>query len=207
MEKLQRAGWDARGIEPAAQAVAAAQAQGLAVQQGSMEDIDLPEETLDAVFAWMVLEHLIDPRRALETIRGLLKPDGVVCLSVPNFGSWERHLFKQNWFAYDAPRHLHHFRPRVLRRLLTEAGFHDIRIIHQHNIRNLYGSMAVWLRSRNSQSRLADRLMDWMSVAPPLPVALLFAPVGIFLAWCRQGGRLTVIARKSPGARVPVRPV
>jgi len=55
---------------------------------GDLEHLDwqgsFAEERFDAVIAADVLEHLTDPWRCLENIRGLLRPEGFIVLSIPN---------------------------------------------------------------------------------------------------------------------------
>jgi SAM-dependent methyltransferase len=196
LKKLETAGWQARGIEPAAAAAKQAIDRGLNASVATIEDANFEPESFDAIFLWMVLEHLIDPRTALQRISDWLRPGGWLCLSVPNYGSWERRIFGKYWAAYEAPRHLHHFQTTILKRLLRETGFVNVRVLHQRNIRNYYGSIAAWLLSRDPRSRWGHRLLNWVAGSPPLPIALGLAPLGLILAGLRQGGRLTVIARK-----------
>ena len=42
---------------------------------------------------------------------------------MPNWDSWQRRAFKENWTPLDVPRHLTHFSPRSLRLVAREAGF------------------------------------------------------------------------------------
>jgi ubiquinone/menaquinone biosynthesis C-methylase UbiE len=53
---------------------------------GSIYDIPYPEAAFDAVFAYTVLEHLRDPRRALREMRRVLKSGGVVGIYDPDYG-------------------------------------------------------------------------------------------------------------------------
>src|SRR5262249_40014745 len=75
---------------------------------------------------WHVLEHVSNPVEVLETLRGHLKPDGVLVVSVPNFRSWQSAFFRGRWFHLDPPRHLIHFEPDTLRDCLSRAGLEKI---------------------------------------------------------------------------------
>jgi len=127
-----------------------------------------------------------------------LVPGGKFYFSVPNFGCVERVLFGRHWSAWEAPRHLHQFRPKILRKILTEAGFEDIEVIHQRNIWNYYGSVGAWLLARNPDSQMGRTLTSWFADSPPFLVHVALAPLGILLAMLRQGGRISVTAQK-PG--------
>ena len=55
---------------------------------GDLERLDwadtFGEERFDVIIAADVLEHLSDPWRCLEAIRGLLRPEGFIVISIPN---------------------------------------------------------------------------------------------------------------------------
>ena len=205
--KLALQGWDAEGYEPASQAVEIARLSGARVHQGGVDDIQCDSDSLDAVIAWMVLEHLHDPVVAIRSLSDLLHDGGVLYLSVPNYGSWERAFFGRHWIAHEVPRHLHHFTSRRLRRMLHDAGFESVNVIHQHNVRNIFGSLGAWLRSVRPGSRMGAVLLECFTKDPPLWRHLACAPVAKVLAMLRQGGRLTIVARKvdrkSPQKRLP----
>lgn len=54
--------------------------------KGNIEVIDLPyKDYFDVIICADVLEHLVDPWATLAKIKGYLKKDGKIILSVPNF--------------------------------------------------------------------------------------------------------------------------
>ena len=60
--------------------------------------LPFPENLFDCVVITEVLEHLIAPYRALEEIRRILKPKGILIISVPNnmnFSNLLMHLMKK----------------------------------------------------------------------------------------------------------------
>jgi hypothetical protein len=46
----------------------------------------------------------------------------VLALAVPNYSSLQRTIFGRHWFHLDCPRHLYHFRKRLLLTWLDENG-------------------------------------------------------------------------------------
>jgi glycosyltransferase involved in cell wall biosynthesis len=82
----------------------------------------------DVVILGDVIEHLADPLGALRHAVSLLRPDGEILLSVPNFGHWYPRLrVGTGLFGYDRrgildDTHLRFFTRRSLLRLVRRAG-------------------------------------------------------------------------------------
>lgn len=201
LQQLRGLGWECVGIEPAAEVASRAAERGFDVRVGSLESsVSADTQTFapnsfDAVFAWMVIEHLHDPIATLRVVRELLKPDGMLSLSVPNFGCWEQRAFGRFWYALQLPTHLQHFTVASLRRLLEISGFELVELIHQRNVNNLVGSTGLWLRTKFPRWSLGERLIRWTDNPSALGLCLM-APVARLLAMLRQSGRLTVVARR-----------
>ncbi|MEZ6063171.1 MAG: class I SAM-dependent methyltransferase [Planctomycetaceae bacterium] len=193
--KLRDAGWDVQGVEPGAGPVDVARAAGLNVHHGSLDSFDLNAGHFDLVAAWMVLEHVPDPRTTLRQMFDRLQPGGRLLLSVPNAGCWEPAFFGADWDTWDLPRHLHHITPKSIRRLLTECGFEHVNIQHQRTLLNVIGSLGVSMRRRRPGSRIGYWFWNYPN-APKLWLQLLLAPAAHLLAFLHQSGRLTISAIK-----------
>lgn len=192
--KLRDAGWSAEGIELVESAAVEAQSMGFPTHVGTLESAKLVPDSYHGAFAWHVLEHLPDPRATLIEFHRALKNDGVLAFSVPNVSCWEPVIFGRSWCVWELPRHLQFYGPASIRRLLTETGFDDIRIVHQRTLLNVVGSVALLLKRVSPNSKLARKMQAYPD-HPSMWWQLLLAPAAIFLATIRQGGRLTVIAR------------
>lgn len=201
LQQLRDRGWECVGIEPANEVASRAAECGFDVRVGSLESaVSADPQTFasgsfDAIFAWMVVEHLHDPVATLRLARELLKPGGTLSFSVPNFGCWERRAFGQFWYALQLPTHLQHFTSTSLRRLVEISGFERLELIHQRNVNNLVGSLGLWLRAKIPRWSLCERLIRWTDNPSALGLCLL-APLGRLLAFVRQSGRLTIVARR-----------
>lgn len=91
---------------------------------GGLEAVD-PQAEVGGVCFWDVLEHIPDPGAFLRSASGVLAPDGVVVLSMPNLGGTTSLMFGLRWPYYDFDRygHIHHLRPTHLTTLLRANGF------------------------------------------------------------------------------------
>jgi SAM-dependent methyltransferase len=131
-----RRGWSVVGTE-IGDAARAARAAGVDIRDSLEAASD--RAPYAAVTMWHSLEHLRDPRRALDLARRLLAPGGVVIVAVPDAGGHQARFFGPGWFHLDVPRHLYHFDDRSLSRLLEATGFAVVRRLHQELEYDLLG--------------------------------------------------------------------
>ena len=116
-------GWEAWGVEPSGFAAEFARDRlGLRVIQGTLEDADLPEDNFDAVVMGDVIEHLPDPGAALERIRRLLRPRGVLYLALPDSGSAVARALGARWWSV-LPTHVQYFTRPSMARLLSRHHY------------------------------------------------------------------------------------
>jgi SAM-dependent methyltransferase len=171
--ELLRLGFEAVGIEPNPEAVALAQRRGLPVSTGSSEEPGYPPGSFDTLILNQVIEHLVDPVRAIAMLRSLLRPDGRMIVLTPNVSGWPRRAFGVEWAHWHPPYHVHLFGARQLNRALTEGG------LQVESIRTLTPAFWVtasvklmWHRSRSTGWCLPTT--GWQ---PPHIVRLALAPV------------------------------
>ncbi|MDJ0364466.1 methyltransferase domain-containing protein [Hymenobacter sp. H14-R3] len=119
-----RAGWQVTGLEPNDRARHDAAAR---VGQPILEDTALaalPAASFDVITLWHVLEHVHTLNDTLAQLLTALKPSGKLLIAVPNAESLDAQHYRQDWASYDVPRHLYHFVPATMRRLLAAHGLH-----------------------------------------------------------------------------------
>jgi SAM-dependent methyltransferase len=76
----------------------------------------------DAITAWHVLEHVPEPLKLARWSRQNLADNGAFQATVPNLASWQAQRYGRHWLHLDVPRHLYHFTPATLQKLLDNAG-------------------------------------------------------------------------------------
>ncbi|MEI6646136.1 MAG: class I SAM-dependent methyltransferase [bacterium] len=123
LKQLDGCSFDAHGLEPVKEAVAAAQQAGLQVTQGNILTDSLAPESYDVVTLWHVFEHIKDPTVALNRIHAILKPGGVLVMSMPNVNSLACRLGKKYWFHLDSPRHLWLYKETNIKMILSSTRF------------------------------------------------------------------------------------
>jgi SAM-dependent methyltransferase len=121
-------GWRATGVEPSAFASAYARDRlGLEVITGELLTTALPARAFDVVTMGDVIEHLPEPRAALERVRELLVPGGLLWLALPDAGSPVARTMGRRWWSV-LPTHVQYFTRRSVAALLNASGFQVLEI-------------------------------------------------------------------------------
>lgn len=120
---MRDSGWAVKGIEINEKAGSfAATHFGLDISPPSDLNLIL-SGTHDCITLWHVLEHFHDPSEYLSEIKRILKPGSVCILALPNSNSYDAIYYKNNWAAWDVPRHLWHFNPSTFRKFAEKEGY------------------------------------------------------------------------------------
>lgn len=121
-KSIQDNGWKVFGTEPDSGArKVAAERIGATVYT----DIFQPEvgaQKFDTITMWHVLEHVHKLNETIDWLTEHLNPTGVLVIAVPNPESYDAQKYRQQWAAYDVPRHLYHFTKGSMRLLMEKHG-------------------------------------------------------------------------------------
>jgi 2-polyprenyl-3-methyl-5-hydroxy-6-metoxy-1,4-benzoquinol methylase len=119
LNEMRAAGWDITGLEPDPGArLMAMEKYKLEFREPSAL-FTTADSGYDVITLWHVLEHVHDLHSYIRQIRQLLKPGGVLILALPNYTSVDAVKYGIHWAAYDVPRHLYHFSPTAVKKLLS----------------------------------------------------------------------------------------
>ncbi len=144
----QQKGWEIAGIEPSEDARLQAintnkiniyadifeileENQKKTVENSEKDSLENnTQETIkkqfDFITLWHVLEHVHDLDNTIKAFYDLLKEDGFLLIAVPNHATQEAGYYKEYWAGYDVPRHLYHFTPKTIEKLLKKFDFEVI---------------------------------------------------------------------------------
>jgi 2-polyprenyl-3-methyl-5-hydroxy-6-metoxy-1,4-benzoquinol methylase len=181
LKKASSLGWQCWGIDVSPIAVRAAQVN---VPGATVSSATLDELTANTQYNFInlshVLEHLPSPRSALQKSHDLLSPGGKLCLNLPNIDSLEAKIFGARWVGLDIPRHLVHFRPAVIERLLEAIGFVSITIRPAMFASSISTSLLMTLPERIRYRLLGSRLdrLFYLSMIFPASLSYLFGNAG-----------------------------
>lgn len=124
LDVMRARGWAVQGLDVSEEVVRhAREVLGVPCAVADVEREALPEGPFDAITMWGVLQLVYAPRDLLDRVRARLEPDGVLGIGVSNIKSTGARLFRGRWRGLGLPRHISHFTPETLERLLDWAGF------------------------------------------------------------------------------------
>lgn len=122
LHTMKEKGWQTVGLEPDADArQMAKQLYGLSLQEPS-ELQGFSPASFDVITLWHVLEHVHELHGYMAQLKNLLRANGKLIIAVPNYRSLDAGVYGLNWAAYDVPRHLYHFSPLALDKLVQMHG-------------------------------------------------------------------------------------
>ena len=126
VEAATAAGWEAIGTDLNPSAVEFGVSRGLDLRTTTLDQGGFAPESFDAVSMFDVLEHLFEPRQALESAARLLRPGGIVFLYVPNYDSASRLLMGKDAHFIWPTHHLNYYTPATMRDLLGRLGLETV---------------------------------------------------------------------------------
>ena len=150
-------GWQAQGVELSRIAADyAREKMEIEVFNGELKDAGFPDGHFDLITLWHVLEHCHDPSGVLAETNRILRTEGRLLVSVPNFHSLQARVMKNDWYHLDTPRHLYHFAPVTISKFLEKTGFRILKISYCSPTHNRDG-IAFSLLKRYEECKRENR--------------------------------------------------
>jgi len=125
-----------------------------------------------------VLEHMLEPERAIEKVAGLLEPGGVLACAVPNYASFLVKLLgtRDNACLW-VPEHVNFFTEQGLRVLLERGGFTVVKT--EHVTRVPFDAISRRLGLTGRAAKLADAVVK--NLQAPFARLMNALGMGIYL--------------------------
>lgn len=89
LEAGRRLGLESIGVDVSRFAVELCRERGYRAELGSLEALPLPDASVDILTLKHTLEHVREPRQAMEEVRRVLRPGGVALVLVPDGDYWK----------------------------------------------------------------------------------------------------------------------
>lgn len=131
VNRLDRMGYVAFGIDWSEPAIKFARTH----YQGSFLAADVKDLTpellgfkFDCVVASHILEHLESPHEFLESVKGIMEPDGYLVIAVPNLDWWNPKSVYRSVSTIFEPEHVVGYSPRGVGKLLSANGYRVVKM-------------------------------------------------------------------------------
>lgn len=119
-------GWNVVGVEPNldAKSLTIAKIEAKNTVFDSLDKLlnSKVSAKFDVITMWHVLEHVPNLEETIKILSSLLSEKGVLLVAVPNFKCFDAEFYKENWAAFDVPRHLWHFSKSAIASLFAKEG-------------------------------------------------------------------------------------
>lgn len=183
--------------------------EGIAIHKTSLQEVKFKDNYFDIIVLWHVLEHLSNPAEVIRETSRILRPQGILVIAVPNFGSFQSRLFGKHWFHLDLPRHLYHFEKSSLENLLTKNGFKtttfDTRAIDQSVFGFIQSALnsTSWFPPNSFYEQLKlpwqNRKLSFYLQAALATILLPLSLVDYFISGFSHEGSCLILTSVKPG--------
>lgn len=205
LDSIRTKDWEVFGVETSVPGCRSCAQKGITVRR----DMAFPDGFFDVITMWQSLEHFETPTAALREAHRVLAADGTLILSVPNIASLEYLLFGTRWFHLDLPRHLYHFSPRTITRLLEKSGFTVLKTDYHSFEYNPYSLLQTIMNTLTPEfnffyvlakrGRLRGKRTFLNAAVTGLSLLLLTVPlffISYIFAFFKRSGVIHVYAKK-----------
>jgi len=154
------------------------------VHQGHLEHAPWADGAFDAITMCDFLEHVRDPVGIAKRAHALLKPGGVLAISMPRLGSFTHRVMRLRWTHYKV-EHLFYFSVENLGRLLENVGFERYEgktLVKTMNLRYIAHQFAIYPHPVLTPAvNTAAKLLPDVALRTQFPIAM-----GELVAYARK---------------------
>jgi SAM-dependent methyltransferase len=189
-QRMARWGWKVTAMDFSKHAIDQVQKRyGIPTLIGTLPHQAIKPESFDMITMGQVLEHVHKPHEVIAAAARALRPGGLLVISVPNLESWGFRHFRRDWWPLDLPRHLSHFSPATLRRLVEAHGL-------QTESLRLLGRTSWMRRSFAFAHRRSHGALRRAGLGIFRNFRFLTSLLTRWTVWTRQSDCLLLIARR-----------
>lgn len=129
MGQAKNQGFDVQGFDISDYAYKIAKKRfGKRVKKTSIETATYRKASFDIITLFDIIEHLKDPKAALNKLRRALKASGILVINTGDAGSFIAKIQGPDWHFFVPPQHFFNFSEKTLTELLRQSGFDVIQV-------------------------------------------------------------------------------
>jgi len=169
LNEMQKKGWECFGVEPNNFAATYGKENfKLNIVNKTFEKTKFSDSFFDVITMWDVLEHVENPDLVVRELNRILKPGGLLVISMPNSDSLECKIFGKYWAGWDIPRHCNIFNAK------NAVSFFSIYDIYPEEISSFTGRHGVLVLSLNfymNQKKISKKIKKIVNLFIKSPIA------------------------------------
>jgi len=123
LEVAQKRGWKVKGVEFNSWCVNRLREMDIEVINIPLEQVNIPDNSVECVTLWGVLEHIFDPKHFLAILHRVLVPGGIILFMLPNIESLAVRILHEDCVTFAGNFHINHFSATTLSLLLKQSSF------------------------------------------------------------------------------------
>jgi len=123
LEIAKKQGWEVYGTEFSEKAIEILNKKGINSKTGSLKVNNYAEGMFDIITSFEVLEHIYNPIEELNKFNYLLRNNGLLYATTPNFNSLSRKLLNEKWNIITYPEHLTYYSCKSINKILVNSSF------------------------------------------------------------------------------------
>lgn len=131
------------------------------LHSGMIEDFTKSSFQFDAVCLWDVIEHLNNPQLAIQQLFGMVKKNGILFISTPDFGSLIAKIMKNNWAFMIPPLHTCYFSKRAFQIISEKIGAKIHFILTKGKTTNI--SFLFYKINQMNENIISKRFLDLLT--------------------------------------------
>jgi len=128
LEVAAQRGWRVYGTEFTEEAVNICKAKGINTHMGVLDPENYTGILFDIITSFEVIEHINDPQPEINKINKLLRTNGLLYITTPNFNSISRYVLGPKWTVIQYPEHLSYYTAKTLSAFLCKNGFKKLKL-------------------------------------------------------------------------------
>ena len=129
LDEAKKRGWEVYGTELSEETTKICREKGINMFYGSLNETSFEPSSFDVITSLEVIEHINTPKNEIKSFKNLLRSEGLVYITTPNFNSLLRYKLKENYTnVIIYPEHLSYYTPKTLSFAFKKFGFKKIKI-------------------------------------------------------------------------------
>lgn len=167
---------------------------------GTREFIATEPEKYDLVMLQHAFEHVPEPYETLLEAKELMKDDAYLLIRIPVADCYAREHYGENWFSWDAPRHIYLHTQKSMNLLAAKTGFRIQRVqydatYHQLQKSELYRQGIPGNKHREALRQFTrSQIRDFQQLAEQLNIDQRGEQAAFFLRKNEASGALSKAA-------------